>query len=112
VHHGGIGTAFQALAAGVPQLIVPIFLDQPDNGRRFSRLGVAAAVGAGTYRPREVSRKLNRLLGSDAVLARCREYGRRCREANTAEKACVALEGLFTRAGGAPAPPAACGGVS
>jgi rhamnosyltransferase subunit B len=112
VHHGGIGTAFQALAAGVPQLIVPVFLDQPDNGRRFTRLGVAATVGAGTYRPREVSRKLDHLLCSEAVLERCREYARRCREANPAETACVALEELFTRAGGAPAPPVACGGVS
>ena len=39
-------------------------------------------------------------------------YARRCREANAAEAACVALEELFTRAGGAPAPLAACGGVS
>jgi rhamnosyltransferase subunit B len=90
VHHGGICTAFQALAAGVPQLIVPTFLDQPDNGRRFTQLGVAATVGTGTYRPREVSRKLDHLLGSDAVVDRCREYARRCREANAAEKACVA----------------------
>jgi UDP:flavonoid glycosyltransferase YjiC (YdhE family) len=106
VHHGGIGTAFQALAAGIPQLIVPMFLDQPDNGRRFTQLGVAETVGTGTYRPREVSRKLDRLLGSSAVLDRCREYARRCREANAAEKACVALEELFTRAAGAPRRPA------
>jgi rhamnosyltransferase subunit B len=112
VHHGGIGTAFQALAAGVPQLIVPIFLDQPDNGRRFTRLGVAAAVATGSYRPGEVSRKLDRLLGSDAVAERCREYARRCRGANAAEKACVALERLFARSAGAPVPAAACGGAS
>jgi UDP:flavonoid glycosyltransferase YjiC (YdhE family) len=112
IHHGGIGTAFRTLAAGIPQLIVPIFLDQPDNGRRFTQLGVAAAVGAGTYRPSEVSRKLDHLLCSDAVLERCREYAQRCREANAAATACVALEELFTRTGGAPAPLAACGGIS
>jgi UDP:flavonoid glycosyltransferase YjiC (YdhE family) len=32
VHHGGIGTSLQALAAGIPQLIVPVFLDQPAPG--------------------------------------------------------------------------------
>jgi rhamnosyltransferase subunit B len=111
VHHGGIGTAFQALAAGIPQLIVPIFLDQPDNGLRFSRLGVAATVGTGTYRPREVSRKLDHLLRSGAVRERCREYARRCRQADAAARACVALEELFTRAGGAAARPAVYGGV-
>lgn len=95
VHHGGIGSAFQALVAGIPQLIVPVFLDQPDNGRRLTQLGVAAAVRRGCYRPREVSRKLDALLRSAEVAARCREYGVRCRETNAAEMACLALEELF-----------------
>ena len=94
VHHGGIGAALQALAAGIPQLIAPVFLDQPDNGRRFARLGVAATVRPGAYRPREVSRKLRDLLASAAVAARCREYAARCRQSDSAEKACEALEGL------------------
>ena len=37
VHHGGIGTSAQALAAGVPQLIMPMGHDQPDNSRACSR---------------------------------------------------------------------------
>lgn len=100
VHHGGIGTAFQALTAGIPQLIAPIFLDQPDNGRRFTRLGVADAVRPGTYRPEEVARKLERLLQSDDVAARCREYAARCGQTNAAESACAALEQLFAMLGG------------
>jgi rhamnosyltransferase subunit B len=40
VHHGGIGTTAQALAAGVPQLVVPLAHDQPDNAVRVRRLGV------------------------------------------------------------------------
>jgi len=42
VHHGGIGTTAQALAAGVPQLLVPFAHDQPDNAVRVRRLGVGA----------------------------------------------------------------------
>ena len=45
VHHGGIGTTAQALAAGVPQLIVPFAHDQHDNAARVSGSG-AAHVGA------------------------------------------------------------------
>ena len=41
IHHGGIGTAAQALAAGVPQLVVPFAHDQFDNAARLARLGVA-----------------------------------------------------------------------
>src|SRR5262249_47793402 len=98
VHHGGIGTALQALAAGIPQLIVPVFLDQPDNGRRLARLGVAATVRRATYRSREVRRKLEYLLDSTEGAVRCREYAARCREANALEKACIALERLFASA--------------
>ena len=99
VHHGGIGTAFQALAAGIPQLIVPVFLDQPDNGRRLKQLGVAETVRRGAYCPREVSRKLERLLRSEEVSASCREYAARCQQAHAAENACVALERLFAVGG-------------
>ena len=41
VHHGGIGTAAQALAAGVPQVVVPFAHDQFDNAARLQRLGVS-----------------------------------------------------------------------
>lgn len=102
VHHGGIGTAFQGLAAGIPQLIVPVFLDQPDNGRRLERLGVAATVRRGTYRRRDVTRKLDRLLRSADVAARCREYAARCREGNATGLACAALERLFAATGRGP----------
>ncbi len=97
VHHGGIGTALQALAAGIPQLIVPVFLDQPDNGRRLARLGVAATVHRTSYRSREVCRKLAYLLDSTEVANRCMEYATYCRQANALEKACSALERLFAR---------------
>jgi rhamnosyltransferase subunit B len=39
VHHGGIGTTSQALAAGTPQLIRPMAFDQFDNATRVMRLG-------------------------------------------------------------------------
>ena len=40
VHHGGIGTVAQAMRAGVPQLVIPITYDQPDNGFRVRALGL------------------------------------------------------------------------
>src|SRR4029077_17247403 len=40
VHHGGVGTTAQALAAGVPQLVLPLAWDQPDNAARVKGLGV------------------------------------------------------------------------
>jgi UDP:flavonoid glycosyltransferase YjiC (YdhE family) len=40
IHHGGIGTLSQALAAGIPQLIVALAHDQPDNGLRIRELKI------------------------------------------------------------------------
>ncbi len=40
VHHGGIGTTAQAIAAGVPQLILPFAHDQPDNAHILKRHGL------------------------------------------------------------------------
>lgn len=39
VHHGGIGTAAKAYAAGVPQVITPLAFDQFDNGEHVRRSG-------------------------------------------------------------------------
>jgi rhamnosyltransferase subunit B len=39
VHHGGIGTTAAALAAGAPQLVLPLAFDQFDNAVRVKRLG-------------------------------------------------------------------------
>ena len=58
VHHGGIGTASQAIAAGIPQLIVPFSHDQPDNAVRIRRLGIGDFVLPRTYKTRIVVEKL------------------------------------------------------
>jgi UDP-glucoronosyl and UDP-glucosyl transferase len=44
VCHGGSGTTFGALAAGVPLVIVPVFADQFENGRRVAHAGAGRTV--------------------------------------------------------------------
>lgn len=45
VCHGGSGTTFGALAAGVPLVICPLFADQPTNGQMIETAGCGLAVG-------------------------------------------------------------------
>lgn len=40
VHHGGVGTTASGLRAGIPNIIVPFFADQPFWGHRIAELGV------------------------------------------------------------------------
>jgi UDP:flavonoid glycosyltransferase YjiC (YdhE family) len=44
VCHGGSGTAFGALAAGLPLVLVPLFADQFENSRRISAVGAGLVV--------------------------------------------------------------------
>jgi len=46
VHHGGIGTAAEALRAGIAQWLVPTSHDQPDNADRLQRLGLACTLAS------------------------------------------------------------------
>jgi UDP:flavonoid glycosyltransferase YjiC (YdhE family) len=46
VCHGGSGTAFGALAAALPVLVVPVFADQFENGRRIAEAGAGLVVDA------------------------------------------------------------------
>jgi UDP:flavonoid glycosyltransferase YjiC (YdhE family) len=89
-----MGTLGQALAAGVPQLTVPMVLDQFDNSRRLKRLGVSANVRPADYRSDSITRLLRHLLESPQVAERCRHYAARVREEKPFERVCVALERL------------------
>ena len=84
VHHGGIGTTAQALAAGVRQLAVPLAHDQPDNAVRVRRLGVGDLLRPNNYRVKTVINHLHRLLDSPAVGENCR-----CRAADLANNSCL-----------------------
>ena len=78
VHHGGIGTIAQGLAAGKPQLITPFSYDQPDNARRLERLGVARSVAQGDS-PRRWANAASALLADRRVAGRCEELAERLR---------------------------------
>src|SRR5690606_17210033 len=47
VCHGGSGTTFGALAAGVPLVIVPLFADQSANAPRVAEAGAGIVVDTG-----------------------------------------------------------------
>ena len=93
-HHGGIGTTAQALAAGVPQLVMPMAHDQFDNAARVRTLGVGTSLSPRRYRPRAVARALRTLLDSTPVAARCREVAARMSGADSVGKTCDLLETL------------------
>lgn len=94
VHHGGIGSLSQGLAAGIPQLLMPQGFDQFDNRDRAVRLGVARWLPERRFTGRAVAAELDRLCGDPLVAARCRDVADRLTPADGLATAVAAIESL------------------
>ncbi len=71
VHHGGIGTSAQGMAAGIPHVVMPMAHDQMDNAHRLEKLGVAAVVPAPKFNALTLRAALERILNSGETPAAC-----------------------------------------
>ncbi|MGD8700339.1 MAG: glycosyltransferase [Gemmatimonadales bacterium] len=94
VHHGGIGTCAQGLAAGVPQLLMPMGFDQPDNAVRLRRLGVGDLLPPERFTARRLARKLAALIERPSVTARCRQLRGEAGSYDGIRQTCELLESL------------------
>lgn len=94
VHHGGIGTCAQGLAAGVPQLVMPMGFDQPDNAARLKRLGVGASLVPRKFNARRVAAALQRLVASPTTAHATQQCAKQLQGVNAINKACDAIEAL------------------
>ena len=72
VHHGGIGSAAQAMAAGVPQLIRPQAHDQFDNASRIEEQGIGMFLKPNRFTPKRVADAMSEMLRSEQMNARCK----------------------------------------
>jgi UDP:flavonoid glycosyltransferase YjiC (YdhE family) len=97
VHHGGIGTTAAALAAGVPQLIMPMSHDQPNNAHWVRRLGVGDRLMPGKFTGRRVADLLRRLLDSPETKARCAEVAARCARQDALAEIADLIEAVVPR---------------
>jgi rhamnosyltransferase subunit B len=97
VHHGGIGSCGQGLAAGIPQIVRPMSYDQFDNARRIVRLGVGRELSMRGFTAKQVAAMLAPLLESKTVAGQCRELASRCNGPAALTAACVELERLLER---------------
>ncbi|OYW31693.1 MAG: hypothetical protein B7Z47_00335 [Chthoniobacter sp. 12-60-6] len=80
VHHGGIGTLSQGFAAGVPQLIMAMAHDQPDNADRLERLGAGAGLSVRQFTPKRVALELKQLLHEVAIRHAALGYAEKLRQ--------------------------------
>ena len=70
--HGGSGTTFGALEVGVPLVVVPLFADQPANGRLIAQAGAGLVSGRA---PDQLRQALLRVLHDEAYHHRATALG-------------------------------------
>jgi UDP:flavonoid glycosyltransferase YjiC (YdhE family) len=92
VGHGGFGTTLGALLAGLPQVVVPLFADQPYNAQRI------AAVGAGLATdPAGVREAVERVLAEPGFRAAAGRVALEAQALASIDEAPAALEALVSR---------------
>lgn len=94
IHHGGVGTVSQCLKAGIPQVIMPLSYDQPDNLSRVEQLGVGGGMSPSRFVASSVAGLLCGLLESERVRENCREVAARFAGTTPFETATRHLESL------------------
>jgi UDP:flavonoid glycosyltransferase YjiC (YdhE family) len=77
LHHCGIGTTAQVLAAGIPHIAMPMAHDQADNADRLLKLGVAHVVPARKLTANTATAAIGDVLSNQAMQQRAREVSRR-----------------------------------
>jgi UDP:flavonoid glycosyltransferase YjiC (YdhE family) len=92
LHHAGVGTLAQGLAAGIPHLSMPMSHDQPDNAARLRRLGVGLTIKPKHFRAERVAAALDQLIAARDVQERCRELAGRFDTTAALERTCREIE--------------------
>jgi rhamnosyltransferase subunit B len=92
VHHGGIGTTAQAIAAGIPQVIRPMAHDQPDTAARVEKMGIGVSLSPKKFNATSLAENLKILISSQAVLNHCKAYAGKIHPDQSLSETCMIIE--------------------
>jgi UDP:flavonoid glycosyltransferase YjiC (YdhE family) len=95
IHHGGIGTLSQAMAAGIPQLVLAEGFDRPDNAARLKQLGVAECLPPVRWKPDLIAEALDRIMAPN-IQEHCRDLAQRLLRSDFAAAIGKAIEEVIS----------------
>ncbi|MEY4484358.1 MAG: hypothetical protein RL693_1810 [Verrucomicrobiota bacterium] len=95
IHHGGIGTLSQAFAAGVPQLIMPMAHDQPDNAARIKKLNAGEFLSPRQFKAEKIAAAMERILSEADVADSCAHLAQLCKNQDAGTKCVEILESVI-----------------
>lgn len=94
VSHGGSGTVVAALACGIPQVLLPIGADQPNNAERCEQLGVGSALDSLTATPAQIASATTSVLQASGFRRNAERIAAEARALPDAEHVAPLLESL------------------
>ena len=96
VHHGGAGTTAAGLRAGVPNLVIPFFGDQPFWGQRLSELGVGPdPISIKKLSANSLSSSIEIMISDPDMASRARSLGEKIRDEKGVDNAVKIIERAF-----------------
>jgi rhamnosyltransferase subunit B len=99
VHHGGIGTAALAYAAGIPQIVTPFAHDQFDNAQRVVASGCGLRVDT-PVKGTMLARALQQVLDDSSIANQCaRMQDQLVSSPDGCDIAAIYIEGFMSGAG-------------
>jgi UDP:flavonoid glycosyltransferase YjiC (YdhE family) len=104
VHHGGSGSTGAGLRAGVPNIVVPFFSDQPFWGRRVAAVGAGPApIPRKELTPERLAAAIKTAVGDPSIRHNAAAIGEKIRAENGVECA-VEIIGRYLAAARKSAP--------
>jgi UDP:flavonoid glycosyltransferase YjiC (YdhE family) len=99
INHGGIGSAAQALRAGVPQLVVPWAIDQFWTAAQIERIGAGRALRSRRFTAARAAELLRDLLHSTHYRTTCASLAARIAAEDGVATLCDAIEQVLATVG-------------
>jgi MGT family glycosyltransferase len=95
ISHGGLNTALESLAVGVPMVVLPVAYDQPGVGARVEWSGVGRSIPVGRLTVDRLRDAVRTVLGDPAYGARARRLRASIESADGLNRAADLIEVAF-----------------
>jgi MGT family glycosyltransferase len=96
ISHGGLNTALESLAQGVPMVVLPVAYDQPGVGARVEQSGVGLSIPVGRLTVERLREAVRNILGDPAYRVRAGRIRSIIKAADGLNWAAELIESAFT----------------
>ena len=95
ISHGGLNTALESLARGVPMVVLPVTYDQPGVGARVEWVGVGRSIPVGRLTVDRLRDAVCIVLGNPAYRERAGQFRTSIEAADGLNRAADLIESAF-----------------